>query len=516
MSGEREFVAVIDFGAQYGQLIARRIREARVYCRLFPSAVKAEELRRLRPGGIVLTGGPASVYEPGAPALDPEILELGVPVLGICYGMQLLAHLLGGRVAPGERREYGRVELEVLEEERPGEPGLLSGFGPRLTVWMSHGDLVLEPPPGFRVLARTPATPVAAMGDDRRRLYGVQFHPEVAHTPRGREILARFLFAICGLEPAWTPGSFVEEAVEKVRREAGEGRALSALSGGVDSTVASVLVHRAIGERLTCLLVDHGLLREGEAEEVLEILRELGLRVELRREEERFLRRLRGVRDPEEKRRIVGEEFGRVFEEFSRERGPFDFLVQGTLYPDVIESGPGQAAVIKTHHNVGGLPPGLPFRLLEPLRDLFKDEVREVGRLLGIPEEILWRHPFPGPGLAVRCLGEVTREKIALLRRAEAIVEEETRRAGLYRSLWQAFPVLLEDRTVGVMGDARVYGWTLAVRAVESEDGMTADWARLPYELLERLAARLTREIPGITRVVYDVTSKPPATIEWE
>ncbi len=515
----REFVAVVDYGAQYGQLIARRIREAHVYCRILPPTVTAAELRALGPTGVVLTGGPASVYAPGAPTLDPDVLRLGVPVLGICYGMQLMAHLLGGRVARGQRREYGRTELEVLEEARDGVPGLFAGLDRRLVVWMSHGDLVLEPPPGFRVLARTGGAPVAAMGDLERRLYGVQFHPEVTHTPEGRAILENFLYGICGCRGTWTMSSFVETAVEAVRSQVGDGRAVCALSGGVDSAVAAALVHRAIGDRLTCIFVDHGLLRQGEAEEVIGAFRTLGFNLRTVRAGERFLARLRGVTDPEEKRRRIGEEFIRVFEEEAEKLGPVGFLVQGTLYPDVIESGAGghgQAAVIKTHHNVGGLPEEMRLGLVEPLRDLFKDEVRELGRQLGLPEAVIGRHPFPGPGLAVRVMGEVTPEKLDLVRRADAVVVEEIERAGLYREVWQAFAVLTAQRSVGVMGDERTYGYTVAVRAVTSEDGMTADWARLPHQVLERIAARIANEVPHVSRVVYDITSKPPGTIEWE
>ncbi len=512
-SGKEELVAILDFGAQYGQLIARRVREARVYCEVFPASTPAARLAERRPKGIILSGGPASVYEPGAPKADPGIFELGVPILGICYGMQLTAYALGGDVRRGARREYGGADLEV---DAQAQDGLFAGLPRRLRVWMSHGDLVLTPPPGFRVLARTASTPVAAMGDPERRIYGVQFHPEVAHTPEGREILRNFLYKICGCHGTWTMASFVEEAVARVREQVGDGRAVCALSGGVDSAVAAVLVHRAIGDRLTCIFVDHGLLRLGEAEEVVRAFRGLGLRLVAVDAGERFLARLRGVTDPEEKRKRIGEEFIRVFEEEARRLGDVEFLVQGTLYPDVIESGTGAAATIKSHHNVGGLPSEMRFRLVEPLRDLFKDEVRQVGRELGLPDEILWRQPFPGPGLAVRVLGEVTPERLELVRLADAVVREEVRAAGLEREVWQAFAVLTAQRSVGVMGDERTYGYAVAVRAVQSEDGMTADWVRLPYQVLERIAARIVNEVPGVNRVVYDVTSKPPGTIEWE
>ncbi len=513
-TGRDEMVAVIDFGAQYGQLIARRVREARVYCEVFPASVRAVDLLARRPKGIIFSGGPASVYAAGAPRIDPAVFDMGIPILGICYGMQLTAHVLGGDVRAGDHREYGGADLDV-DPEAVGR-GLFAGLPARLRVWMSHGDLVQAPPPGFRVLGRTPATPVAAMADPARRIYGVQFHPEVVHTPQGREILQNFLYEICGCHGAWTMSSFVEEAVGRIREQVGDGHAVCALSGGVDSAVAAVLVDRAIGGRLTCIFVDHGLLRLGEAEQVVRTFRGLGLNLVAVDAGERFLRRLAGVTDPERKRKSIGEEFIRVFEEEARRIGEVDFLVQGTLYPDVIESGAGHAATIKSHHNVGGLPEDMPFRLIEPLRDLFKDEVRQVGRELGLPEEVLERQPFPGPGLAVRILGEITPEKLGLLRRADAIVREELRAAGLERRIWQSFAVLTSQRSVGVMGDERTYGYTVAVRAVESQDGMTADWSRVPYEVLERISSRIVNQVPHVNRVVYDITSKPPATIEWE
>jgi GMP synthase (glutamine-hydrolysing) len=508
----QDLIAVLDFGAQYAQLIARRIRELRVFSVILPYDTPAEHIRALRPRGLVLSGGPASVYQDGAPRPDPAVLELGVPVLGICYGMQWMAHALGGRTGPAPVREYGRTRLWV---DRPGE--LFAGLERRLLCWMSHGDAVLELPPGFETVAHTDHSPHAAIQDPVRKLYGVQFHPEVSHTPWGVDVLRNFVLGICGCAPTWTMRSFVEEATERVREQVGSGRVLCALSGGVDSSAAAALVYRAVGDQLTCVFVDHGFLRKGEAEQVVRTFRDHFriplVHVDARR---RFLERLRGVADPEEKRKRIGEEFIRVFEEVAARTGPVDFLVQGTLYPDVIESGTRTAARIKTHHNVGGLPERMRFRLVEPFRELFKDEVREVARQLGLPDELVWRHPFPGPGLAIRVLGEVTEERLEILREADRILLEEARRAGLWRELWQAFCVLLPVRTVGVAGDARTYGYACAVRAVTSEDGMTADWARLPPELLETVAARITREVPAITRVVYDITSKPPATIEWE
>ena len=506
-------VLVVDLGAQYAQLIARRIRECHVYSEIVPHDVPAAELARRRPAGIVLSGGPASVYEAGAPEVDPGVFELGVPVLGICYGHQLMARALGGEVAATGGREYGGTRLEVLE---PGT--LLRDLEPAETVWMSHGDAVIAAPQGFRVTARTEVTPIAAMEDPERGLYAVQFHPEVAHTPKGTAIIKRFLYDACGLLPEWTPANVIERSVAAVRAQVGEEKVLCALSGGVDSAVAALLVHKAVGERLTCVFVDTGLLREGEPEQVEETFgRHFRVPLVHVKAADRFLARLAGVTDPEEKRRRIGEEFIRIFEEVAREHADARFLVQGTLYPDVIESGSRTAARIKSHHNVGGLPPDMRFELVEPLRDLFKDEVRAVGAALGLPEEIVQRQPFPGPGLAVRIVGEVTAENLALVRAADAIVREEIRRAGLERETWQAFCVLLaEVRSVGVMGDGRTYQHPVVLRAVTSEDAMTADWARLPHEVLDRIARRIVREVPGINRVVYDVTSKPPGTIEWE
>ncbi len=505
-------VVVVDFGAQYAQLIARRVREHHVRSLILPYDTPLEDLRGLNPRGIILSGGPASVYETGAPRVDPQLFGSGIPVLGICYGVQLMAHLLGGRTAPTSGREYGRTRLFVDDRA-----DLFAGLEPRLLCWMSHGDAVVELPDGFIPLAHTDHTPFAALADRRRRLYGVQFHPEVTHTPWGREVLRNFLYDVCGCRAQWTMASFITTQVETIRTRVGTGRAICALSGGVDSGAAAALVHRAIGGQLTCMFVDHGFLREGEPDQVIRTFRD-HFRIPLVHVDarERFRSRLAGVTDPEAKRRAIGEEFIAVFDEEAGRLGHFDFLVQGTLYPDVIESGTRTAARIKTHHNVGGLPATMRFQLIEPFRELFKDEVREVARQLGLPDAIVWRHPFPGPGLAIRILGEVSADRVELLRAADAIVVEELRGAGLTQEVWQAFAVLLPIQTVGVRGDARAYGDAVAIRAVTSEDGMTADWARLPEDLLERIASRITRELPRITRVVYDVTSKPPATIEWE
>jgi GMP synthase (glutamine-hydrolysing) len=505
-------VLVVDFGAQYAQLIARRVRECHVYSEIVPFDARPEEVARRRPAGIILSGGPASVYEPGAPRLDPGLLSLGVPVLGICYGQQAMAQVLEGEVHASGIREYGKTALEVIS---PGT--VLRDLPPRETVWMSHADAVVRPPAGFRVTARTEATPVAAMEDPERGLFAVQFHPEVVHTPRGKDILKRFLYDACGLLPDWTPVNVIDRAVERVRAQVGQAEALCALSGGVDSAVAALLVHRAIGDRLTGVFVDTGLLREGEPEQVEETFaRHFKVPLVHVKAEDRFLARLEGVDDPEEKRRRIGEEFIRVFEEVAREHRDARFLVQGTLYPDVIESGSQTAAKIKSHHNVGGLPERMDLELVEPLRDLFKDEVRTVGAELGLPEDIVWRQPFPGPGLAVRIIGDVTRERLTMVRAADGIVQEEIRRAGLERSIWQAFAVLLTLRSVGVMGDGRTYFHPVVLRAVTSEDAMTADWARLPHDVLERISSRIVAEVPGVNRVLYDISSKPPATIEWE
>lgn len=510
-------ILILDFGSQYTQLIARRIRQERVYCEIHPPTRDIDWIRSWAPKGIVLSGGPASVYSEGAPTLDPAVLRLGVPVLGICYGMQLIAQLEGGRVARG-RREYGRAWIEVLDPD-----DLFAGFerGERTPVWASHGDHVVTLPPDYRTLARTETLPCAAFRAADRAVFGVQFHPEVAHTPRGHELLANFLFTVCGCEPTWTARSFIDEAIERIRQDVGpHGRALCALSGGVDSAVAAALVHRAIGDRLLCVFVDTGLLRLHEREQVERTFRDhLGLRLKVVDASRRFLDRLHGVEDPEQKRRVVGHTFIDVFEEAVERLGfGADFLVQGTLYPDVIESQSvrGPSATIKTHHNVGGLKPSMRFRLLEPLRELFKDEVRQVGRELGLPEEVVQRHPFPGPGLAVRVLGAVDEVKLRMLRQADAIFLEEIQAAGLYEAIWQAFAVLLPVRSVGVMGDERTYEFVCALRAVTSEDGMTADWFRFPADVLARVSNRIINEVDGINRVCYDISSKPPATIEWE
>jgi GMP synthase (glutamine-hydrolysing) len=505
-------VLVVDLGAQYAQLIARRIRECRVYSEIVPHDLPAAELKGRRPAGIVLSGGPASVYELGAPSVDDEVFRLGVPVLGICYGHQLMSRALGGEVAATGQREYGRTTLSV------DEPGvLLQDVPAEDTVWMSHGDAVSRPPAGFRVTAHTASTPVAAMEDRERGLFGVQFHPEVVHTSRGTDVMKRFLYEGCGLLPEWTPANVIERSVERVRAQVGDGQVLCALSGGVDSSVAALLVYKAVGDRLTCVFVDTGLLRDGEPEQVEETFaRHFHVPLVHVKAADRFLAKLEGVTDPEDKRKRIGEEFIRVFEEAAE---PIDarFLVQGTLYPDVIESGSRTAARIKSHHNVGGLPEDMEFELVEPLRDLFKDEVRQVGRELGLPEEIVERQPFPGPGLAVRIVGEVTAERLAIVRAADGIVRDEVRRAGLHDDLWQWFAVLLGDvRSVGVMGDGRTYQHPVVIRAVTSDDAMTADWARLPSDVLDRIAGRIIGEVPGVNRVAYDVTSKPPGTIEWE
>jgi GMP synthase (glutamine-hydrolysing) len=516
-------VLVLDFGGQYSQLIARRVREARVYSELVSHRLRADEVAARRPAALILSGGPASVYAEGAPDVDPGVFRLGVPTLGICYGMQLMARHLGGDVESNEVSEYGKTDVTL------GASPLFRDLPPEQVVWMSHRDSVRRAPPGAAVTASSASTPISGFEDPERGLYAVQFHPEVVHTPHGQDILKNFLYDVVGAPPAWTPAAVIEEQVERIRAQVGGERVICGLSGGVDSAVAALLVHKAVGDQLTCVFVDHGLLRENEAAQVVETFGgHFHVPLVHVRAEERFLTRLGGVTDPEAKRKIVGEEFIRVFEEEAKRLSPATgssdvrFLVQGTLYSDVIESGGdtgaggGVAATIKSHHNVGGLPADMRMELVEPLRQLFKDEVRRVGEELGLPERMVWRHPFPGPGLAIRIIGEVTSERLEILRAADAVLLEEVRKAGLYRELWQCFAVLPAVRSVGVQGDERTYAYPIVVRAVTSEDAMTADWARLPYDLLEVISSRIINEVPGVNRVALDLSSKPPATIEWE
>ena len=516
-SARSDLVLVLDYGSQYTQLIARRIREAHVYCEIHPCTLPLAKIRELAPRAIVLSGGPSSVYAGGAPRSDPALFDLGLPILGICYGIQLLAFLNGGHVARAEAREYGPADVRIDEAV-----GIFAGFhkGESIRVWMSHGDRLEAMPPGYRTIGTSGNTPFCAVAHESKPIYGIQFHPEVAHTPRGGEILRAFLFDVAKLAPTWTPASFGEEAIAAVAAKvAPDQQVICGLSGGVDSSVAAVLCHKALGDRLTCVFVDNGLLRQGEAEQVVHLFRDnLGLKLVHVNARDRFLWALKGVTDPEQKRKIIGKVFIDVFDDEAMNQPNVKWLVQGTLYPDVIESVSfkGPSAVIKSHHNVGGLPERMKLGLIEPLRELFKDEVREVGATLGIPRELLWRQPFPGPGLAVRCLGELTEHRLDVLRRADAIVEEEIRAAGLYESIWQAFAVLLPVRSVGVMGDERTYDEAIAIRAVHSTDGMTADWARLPHDLLATMSTRIINEVKGVNRVVYDISSKPPATIEWE
>jgi GMP synthase (glutamine-hydrolysing) len=512
----QEQIVILDFGSQYTQVIARRIRECRVYSTIVRYDTPAAELAALQPRGLILSGGPASVYDRKAPLPDRGIFELGVPVLGICYGLQVIGQFLGGRVERGLQREYGKGTLEVKD----GACALFRGLPRRLQVWNSHGDRLTRLPRGFRAVAVTDHSPYAAIEHRAKKIFGVQFHPEVAHTPRGRDILANFVHRICGCGRTWTMRNYVEQAVEQIRRQVGGERVILGLSGGVDSSVAAALLHRAIGDQLTCIFVNNGLLRAREPEVVQEVFgRHFKIRLLYEDASRLFLSRLRGVTDPERKRKIIGRTFIEVFEAATRRAGPARFLAQGTLYPDVIESVPiggNPAALIKSHHNVGGLPRRMRFELVEPLKCLFKDEVRQLGLELGLPKEIVWRQPFPGPGLAVRIVGEVTRKRLEILRNADAIVVEEMKRSGWYYKIWQSFAVLLPVRSVGVMGDERSYDYTIAIRAVESQDGMTADWVKLPYALLERLASRIINEVRGVNRCVFDITSKPPGTIEWE
>jgi len=512
----RETIIILDFGSQYSMLIARRIRECHVYCEVLPFDAPWERVEKLNPKGFILSGGPASVYSEGAPLAPTYVFEKHLPVLGICYGMQAIAHQLGGKVSPGEKREYGHAVLHI---ETDGSD-LLAGLPTSMPVWMSHGDEVSELPPGFRALGYTENARYAVIGNDDG-IYGLQFHPEVAHTPQGKQLIENFAYRVCGCSGNWTPARFISDSVERIRAQVGNGKVVCALSGGVDSAVTATLIHRAIGDSLTCIFINNGLLRREEPERVLNTFdNNLKVKVIYIDATERFLRRLRGAVDPELKRRIIGEEFIRIFEEEATKLGTVDFLAQGTVYPDVIESSSSRenkaSARIKSHHNVGGLPEHMSLNLVEPLRYLFKDEVREVGLELGIPEEMIWRQPFPGPGLSIRVIGEVTAERLDILRSADWIVMNEIKKAKLYGQLWQSFAVLTDVRSVGVMGDTRTYGYLIAIRAVSSSDAMTADWARLPYELLDRMSDRIVNEVPHVNRVVYDITSKPPATIEWE
>lgn len=512
MEKPNEIIVVLDFGGQYNQLIARRIRDLGVYSELLPYNTPVDKIRELQPKGIVFSGGPASVYGEESPLVDPAVYGLGVPILGICYGMQMMAHQLQGKVEPASKREYGKAEVDFADS-----CGLVHGLDKKQTVWMSHSDLVVQPPEGFVVVASTEHAPIAAMSHPDKKMFAVQFHPEVRHSVYGNEMIRNFLFHICGCEGTWSMETFIEDAVRDIREQVGDQKVLCALSGGVDSSVVAMLIHKAVGDQLTCMFIDHGLLRKGEAESVMDtFVGKFDMKVVKIDARERFLKKLSGVDDPEQKRKIIGNEFIRVFEEESARFDDFAFLAQGTLYTDIVESGTATAQTIKSHHNVGGLPEDMKFKLVEPLKALFKDEVRKVGEECGLPAEIVWRQPFPGPGLAIRVLGEVTEEKLEIVRESDAILRDEIAKAGLDREIWQYFTALPNMKSVGVMGDARTYSYTVGIRAVTSIDGMTADWARIPWDVLEKISTRIVNEVNNVNRVVYDITSKPPATIEWE